>query len=114
MSPSAGLSVISIVLVGLALIGQILGAALMPRTAGFTNAGWTLLCLGAYAISIFVMSYVIKQGMPLSLLVPIIAAGIPLAGIVIGVVFYGEPVSLTRMLMLGSASALVGIASMIK
>jgi hypothetical protein len=60
------------------------------------------------------MSYVIKEGMPLSLLVPTIAAGMPLASIAIGVIFYAEPVSPTKLLMLGSACALVGFASTIK
>lgn len=113
-SASATVSVTSLLLVALALGGQVLGAAWLPRTAGFTNPLWTALCVTAFLISIFVMAYAIKNGLSLSLLVPMISVGMPICTIAIGVFIYKEPASVMKVLTLCTACGLVGVASVIK
>jgi small multidrug resistance pump len=46
----------------LAAIGVEVGAtSMLPRTRGFTDAPWTLAVVGGYAVSIFLLSMVVRQ-----------------------------------------------------
>ena len=96
------------------LLTQILGASLLPRTAGFTDPLWTAACLTTYFVSLWSFAYMIRAGMPLSLLVPILAATVPLATIFVGIVFYKEAASAAKIITLCSACGLIGFASSLK
>ena len=114
MQQSTGLSLGSIPLVAFIVIGQTLGAALLPRTAAFTSPLWTAACLGAYLASFYGMAYIIHQGLPLGVIVAILVVTIPLATIAISVTFYGESASIVKIAVLGVACILVGYASTLK
>jgi multidrug transporter EmrE-like cation transporter len=93
---------------------QILAASLLPRTAAFTNVYWTVGCLGTYAASIWSLSYFIHAGIPLGILIPLLAALVPLGTIAVGVVFYGETASVLKIALLCSSCGLIGVASSVK
>jgi multidrug transporter EmrE-like cation transporter len=90
---------------------QILSLSLLPRTAGFTNVTWTLACLAIYISSTWCLAYIIHAGIPLSVMIPLLAAVVPLATIAVGVIFYHEAASVLRITLLCSACAIIGIAS---
>lgn len=96
------------------IVTQIVAVSLLPRTAGFTNLYWTIACLSTFAVSYWSLAYIIQTGMPLSIVVPIVAAVVPLASIAVGVVFYREAASLLRIVLLCSACGVIGLASVIK
>lgn len=108
------MTVSSVALFFFLIVSQIVATSLLPRTAGFTNISWTIACLSVYAISFWSLSHIIYKGMPLSLVVPICAAVVPLASIAIAVVFYKEAASLLKIAMLCSACGLIGLASVVK
>jgi multidrug transporter EmrE-like cation transporter len=93
---------------------QMVAISLLPRTAGFTDLYWTVACLGLYAISMWCLAYMIHAGMPLSLMIPILAALVPLVAIGIGVVFYKEAASVFKIVILCGACGMIGVASLIK
>jgi small multidrug resistance pump len=63
--------------------------AAMPRTEGFRDPAWTLLVLGGYAISIWLLALVIRQ-IPVSVTYAI-WSGLGTAGIAcVGAVMLGE------------------------
>jgi quaternary ammonium compound-resistance protein SugE len=72
---------------------------------------WTIACLATYAVSLFLLAETIRQGMALSLIMPILAALVPLATIAIAVLVFREQASWLRLGMLSLACALIGIAA---
>ena len=104
----------SIGLFAFLLVTQILGASLLPRTAGFTDLYWTAACLATYLVSLWSFAYILHSGMPLSTLIPILAATVPLATIFVGIIFYKETASVTKIVILCSTCVAVGVASSLK
>ncbi len=111
MNAIATIPGINIILFTLICVGQIIGGALLPKTNGFTDLGWTIACLAVYSLSFWFMALLIKLGIPLSSMVPLMAAIVPLSLIGVGVAFYGESASWTKIAMLCAACGLVGLAS---
>ncbi|RSU68611.1 hypothetical protein [Sphingomonas sp. S-NIH.Pt3_0716] len=101
-------------MVAVLLVTQILAVSLVPRTAGFTNLPWTLALLAVYTVSMWSLASIVHSGMPLGLIMPVIAALVPLASIGIGVIFYKEAVSMLKIVLLCSACGLIGLASAVK
>ena len=80
------------VLLGLAIVVEVVATALLPRTAGFTSPGWTVLVVAGYASSIWLLTIVVRS-MPVSVTYAIWAgAGTALVAVV-GLVFLGESFS---------------------
>jgi multidrug transporter EmrE-like cation transporter len=96
------------------LFAQILAVSFIPRTAGFTNFYWAAACIGVYAISIWGMAHLIHTGTPLGLLIPVLAATVPLASIFLGLILFREPASVLKIVVLVGACGLIGIGSLIK
>ena len=90
---------------------QVGGATLLTKTNGFREIGWTVACLATYAVSLFVLAETIRQGMALSLVMPILAALVPMATIAVAVVVLGESASWLRLGLLSGACVLIGIAA---
>lgn len=114
MNSTMELSFTSVALFLFLLFSQILALALLPRTAGFTDPFWTVVCLGIFAVSYWSLAYMIHLGMPLSLIIPILAALVPLASIAVGVLFYKEAASLLKIGLLFAACGMIGVASSVK
>ncbi len=85
MNAIAGIPGIKVILFALICLAQIAGGAMLPRTDGFAAIGWTLSCLAIYTASFWMMALIIRLGIPLSSLVPLMSAVIPLSLIGIGI-----------------------------
>ncbi|AZI35618.1 hypothetical protein NT2_07_00970 [Caenibius tardaugens NBRC 16725] len=107
----AGLSLRAIVLFIVVVLGQIGGSVLLGRTAGFTHLGWSLLCALIYVISFYCLAVLLKEGAALSLLMPLMAATVPIGAILISVFVFGEAASWMRLALLGLACVIVAVAS---
>lgn len=92
----------------LAAVGfQFLGIAAMPATKGMTAFGPTIVVILSFIVGITLLARLMNAGAELGLLVPLQAAILPLLTIAVGVMFYKEPASLLRIMMLLGACALI-------
>src|SRR5690349_15291952 len=83
---------IAATLLMVAIATEVFATAALPRAEGFTNQGWPAIVGGGYAVSIWLLTVVVKQ-IPVSITYAI-WAGLGTAAIaVVGVVFLDEPVS---------------------
>jgi len=98
-------------MVGLVAITQVAGATMLVKTTGFRDPAWTAACLATYAVSLFLLAETIRQGMALSLIMPILAALVPLATILIAVTVLREQASWLRLGILSGACLLIGAAA---
>lgn len=114
MAAIAGVSLQTVLLFCLIIATQVLGGALLPRTEGFHNLAWTAACLGTYGFSLWLMAFLINRGVPLSLLLPLMAALVPLALVGVGVAVYHEPASWGKIAWLLAACGAIGVASTMK
>lgn len=91
---------------GLAIVIEVVATALLPRTSGFTVPGWTLLVLGGYGVSIWLLAYVVKT-MPVSVAYAVWSgAGTALVA-VISVTMFGEDVDAVK--VAGLAAIVAGV-----
>ena len=90
---------------------QVAAFALLPRTQGFTNPGVTATMLVLFAISYWLMARMIRSGADLGILIPLMAAVVPLAVVAIGAIYYHESASQLKIALLASACTLIGVAS---
>lgn len=114
MSTVFGVPIQTILLFVVVIATQIIGGIFLPRTDAFRNMPWTAACLGTYVLSFYLMAVMISRGMPLSLLLPLMAALVPLAMVGVGVWMYGEPASWTKLAILAGACGLIGVAGAVK
>ncbi|HZU64261.1 MAG TPA: hypothetical protein VFF98_11295 [Novosphingobium sp.] len=93
------------------IVAQVIGASLLVKSAGFKAPGATLACVLVLVSSFWMMARIIQEGLPLGLLMPMLAALVPLATIGVAVTFLGEAASWARVGVLGVACMLVGWAA---
>jgi small multidrug resistance pump len=93
------------------LVSQLIGVALLPKTDGYTNVGYSVLQLAMFGISFAAMSRLLRGGVQLGILIPILSVAMPLASVLIGITFYHESASLPRVGMLLAACVLIFFAS---
>ncbi|KHK93049.1 DMT family transporter [Novosphingobium malaysiense] len=108
----AGPTLRSMALFLVVVCGQIGGSVLLGYTAGFTRPGWSVLCASVYAVSLFSLATLLKEGAPLSLMMPLLAAVVPLGSIAMALVVLGEPASWPRIALLSLSCVVVGLASL--
>jgi small multidrug resistance pump len=78
------------VLLAVAILLEVAASALLPRTQGFTQLGWTVLVLAGYGAAIWLLTVIVKT-VPVSVAYAIWAgAGTALVAFV-GWAFLGEP-----------------------
>jgi multidrug transporter EmrE-like cation transporter len=106
----AAISTHSLVLFFIVLVGQLIGVALLPKTDGYTNIGFSVLQLAMFGISFAAMSRLLRGGVPLGILIPILSGAMPLASVLISITFYHESASLPRVAMLLAACVLIFFA----
>ncbi|MBU6266492.1 MAG: hypothetical protein KGN34_03055 [Sphingomonadales bacterium] len=109
----AALSFRTVAMVAFVVVTQVLGSSLLVKANGFRDPLWTALCLATYAVSLFTLSETIRRGMALSLVMPILAALVPLATIAVAVVLFREQASWLRLGLLSLACLLIGGAAMV-
>lgn len=105
------LSLRVVAMVGFVVVTQVLGSSLLVKAEGFREPMWTAACLLTYFVSLYVLSETIRQGMALSLVMPILAALVPLATIAVAVLVFREQASWMRIGILSGACLLIGVAS---
>lgn len=52
---------VAVLLLLAAIAVEVVSTALLPRTDGFTNPGWAAVVLGGYAVSIWLLSVVVRS-----------------------------------------------------
>jgi small multidrug resistance pump len=91
--------VLTAVLLGIAIVVEVVATALLPRTEGFTSLGWTVLVVSGYASSIWLLTVIVRN-LPVSVTYAIWAgAGTALVAVV-GLVFLGESFTWVKALSL--------------
>jgi len=96
-----------------AITSQVFSIYLMPMTRGatvFLPTAGVMLC---FAIFTVLISRLLMSGFQLVIIVPLVAAGVPLGGILVGILAYGEAASLAKVGALLIACALIGAASIL-
>jgi multidrug transporter EmrE-like cation transporter len=106
-----GISAKAIAIFAVILVSQIIGVALLPKTQGYTHIGWSLAQLSMFAISFAAMARLIRSGVDLGILIPLLSTVMPLASMGVGILAYGESASPKRLAMLTVACLLVGLAA---
>jgi multidrug transporter EmrE-like cation transporter len=107
----AQISMRAVIMVALVVVTQVAGSTMLVKTEGFRIPGWTLACLATYLVSFYILAETIRQGMALSLVMPILAALVPLATIVVAVTVLGEQASWLRLGLLSLACVMIGAAA---
>jgi multidrug transporter EmrE-like cation transporter len=97
----------------LSAASQLFGIAMLPLSQGFTKPLPTLGALLGYLVGLFLMARMAHAGVNLSLLVPVLAALIPIGSIVLSVAVYGEAASVAKLSVLVVACLLIGVANML-
>ena len=103
------ITTVSIFLVSMAL--QVFALSLLPASEGFMRPLPTAALVISFVCGIGLMARLSASGIPLSILIPVAAAIIPLALIAVGVVFLGEQAPMLRVFLLIGACILIGLAS---
>jgi len=103
---------ISIVLIFVAsVVFQLFGLVMLPLTKGFTEPMPTIGAAVGFLLGIGLLARLTNSGVNLSVLIPLLAAIVPLATIAFGILVYGEAASVLKIILLVSACILIGFAS---
>ncbi|HKT16352.1 MAG TPA: hypothetical protein VJR87_13215 [Allosphingosinicella sp.] len=104
-----------IIIINLILIVafQILGLYLIPMTRGFTEPLPSIGAALAFLIGVPLLARMVHSGANISILMPIVAAAVPLGAVAVGIFAYGESASAARVVALVVACILVGVANML-
>ena len=78
---------------------EVAATATLPRTQGFTEPGWTVLVIGGYALSIWLLAVIVRT-IPVSIAYAIWSGLGTAAVAVIGTMFLGEQVSPLKVISL--------------
>ena len=82
-------------LLTIAIATEVAATAALPRAAGFTNPGWSAIVVAGYALSIWLLTIVVKE-IPVSVTYAV-WAGLGTAAIaVIGVMYLDEPLGAAK------------------
>jgi len=102
-----------IAMLAASVVFQVIGLSLMPLTKGLTELVLSIGCGIAFLAGLGLMARLLNSGINLGILLPFMAAIVPLCAIAVGIMFYGESASLTKLSLLVSACLVVGFASSI-
>ena len=96
--PTLPLTLIGTFFVSITL--QVVALSLLPITQGFSRPLPTIASIVSFVAGIGLLARILATGVPLSILLPVSSAVVPLAVLAVGVTFYGEPASLLRVALL--------------
>lgn len=100
-----------IMMFAVSVIFQIIGLSLMPMTKGVTEIIPSLGSGIAFLVGLGMMARLINSGINLSILLPFMAAIVPICVIAVSILVYGESASITKLSLLVSACLVIGFAS---
>ena len=95
------------------IVFQIIGLSLLPVTKGVTVIIPSLGCGISFLVGLGMMARLNNSGINLNVLIPFMAAIIPICVIAVSVLVYGESASITKISLLVSACLVIGYASSI-
>ncbi|WP_146037292.1 hypothetical protein [Novosphingobium guangzhouense] len=110
MTVAATITTRIVVLFLIGAAGQVGGSLLLGRTDAFRNIGWSIICLSVYMVSFWALATVIREGGPLSLIMPALATIVPIVTIIVAVFVMGEAASWQRLGLLLFACLVIGYA----
>ena len=102
-----------IAMLAASVVFQVIGLSLMSLTKGLTVIVPSIGCGIAFLAGLGLMARLLNSGINLGILLPFMAAIVPLCAIAVGILFYGESASLTKLSLLVSACLVIGFASSI-
>ncbi len=102
-----------IMMLAASVVFQVIGLSLMPLTKGVTQLVPSVACGLAFLVGLGLMARLLNSGINLGILLPFMAAVVPLCAIAVGILFYGESASVIKLSLLVSACLVIGFASSI-
>ena len=102
-----------IMMLAASVVFQVIGLSLMPLTKGVTQLVPSIACVLAFLAGLGLMARLLNSGINLGILLPFMAAVVPLCAIAVGILFYGESASFIKLSLLVSACLVIGFASSI-
>jgi multidrug transporter EmrE-like cation transporter len=90
---------------------QLLAVMLLPQTRGFTRPLPTVGCAALFVCGIWMVARMYENGAKLGIVMPLLAAVIPVGIIAIGILMYGESASIVKVVLLLTACGLIGAAA---
>jgi len=96
------------VLLGLAIVAEVLGTSLLKSTEGFSRLWPTVVCLVAYAGSFVALAVAIQKGLQVSVGYAVWSGLGTTLIVIIGALFLSEPVTAGK--VLGVALVIAGVA----
>ena len=102
-----------IMMLAASVVFQVIGLSLMPLTKGVTQLAPSIACALAFMAGLGLMARLLNSGVNLGILLPFMAAVVPLCAIAVGILFYGESASMVKLSLLVSACLVIGFASSI-
>lgn len=94
-----------------AAVFQVLGVAMLPLSKGLTQPVPTLVGALGFLVGIGLMARLVNSGLSLGFLIPVMATIVPLCGIALGILFFGETASASKIAILLVACGLIAFAS---
>lgn len=95
------------------IVFQVIGISLLPATKGVTAIIPSLGCGISFLVGLGMMARLTNSGINLNILIPFMAATVPIFVIAVSILVYGESVSITKISLLVSACLVIGFASSI-
>jgi small multidrug resistance pump len=95
MNPRDILVLVAALLLTVAIASEVLATAALPRAHGFTDPRWSAAVVAGYAVSIWLLTQVVKH-IPVSVTYAIWAGAGTAAIAVVGVLFLDEPVTVLK------------------
>ncbi|KAA1374876.1 DMT family transporter [Aeromicrobium fastidiosum] len=86
---------IAAALLAVAIATEVVATAVLPRAEGFTDPGWSAVVVAGYAVSIWLLTLVVRE-IPVSVTYAIWAGAGTAAIAVVGVIFLDEPVTVLK------------------
>ena len=87
--------IVAAALLAVAIATEVVATAVLPRAEGFTDPGWSAVVVAGYALSIWLLTLVVRE-IPVSVTYAIWAGAGTAAIAVVGVLFLDEPVTVLK------------------
>lgn len=109
----AGVTPMAIFLAVVSAGAQVAGLTQLPASKGLTQFWPTVGLVAGFVVGIGLLAKISDMGVNMSLLIPFVAAMVPLGAVAVGVLMYHEPASMAKIGILVTACVLVGVANLV-
>lgn len=101
----------SVLMFVVSVVFQIASLSLLPLSKGFTSAVPSIFCVIFFAVGLGLLARLVHLGTEVGVLIPISAASVPVATMIVGILFFGESASALKIGLLAVACLCIGLAS---